>query len=421
MKLASIVRPGVVFTVPLIISAAAWAVPGESMFLRGFSQRTDLTWGGLIILVVWYFICFAVFNVGVRTGRALAPLESVVSVESSTRYERTFLKILTILATVGVAYALFLAQQQGSVLAALAESSGNDLSEPLKDGAGLATTRYTTVIAAPFAAALWLRKQSSLAMAVWNVVLLLASSLFSSRMSLVMAIVVFVFIYSHTNYSARIGLSRLAVAGLAIFSLLGVLNFFRNAKYYMVYDVDNPILMNWYQILTYLGAPFQVSGAVASSIFQGTFPDRGSFTGSLQILVPTFFQDKNGGTVVGSDARYANQVDVAGNLTTNSAFADVYNSLGLWGLLWSLVAVLVAGMIFGHCRQYKSGLALGSGLALYLLAEYWRIFLFNQGIVVYLFLIIFLSSVVSVWVTSSGPSENAMQSQRRRRRLVPRR
>lgn len=405
MKLESVVRPGIIFVVPLLLSAAAWAVPGESIFLRGFSQRTHFSWGGMFILVAWYFLCFALFSAGALAGRSIAPFRSVATAESSSNYERAFLRILTVLATVGVGYALFLAQQQGSILASLAESSGNDLSEPLKDGAGLATTRYTTVIAAPFAIALWLRKRSSLGVALWNSALLLTSSLFSSRMSLVMAIVVFIFIYSHTNPGVRIRISRIVVAGLALFSLLGVLNFFRNARYYAVYDIDNPILMNWYQILSYLGSPFQVSGGVASSIFQGTFPDRGSVIDSLHILIPTFFHDKSAGSVVGSDARYANQVDVAGNLTTNSAFADLYNSLGLWGLLWSLIPVVLTGMVYGHCKQYKSGMALGAGMALYLMAEYWRIFLFNQGIVAYLFLVIFVSTAVSVWASTRNSDE----------------
>ncbi|MFH5878528.1 hypothetical protein [Arthrobacter sp. NA-172] len=420
LKLESAVRPGVIFVVPLLVSAAAWAVPGESTFLRGFSQRTQFTAGGLIILVAWYCLCFIVFSTGMKVGRSVTPLKLISSLESTSRYEVTFLRILTILATVGVAYSLFLAQQQGSILAALAQNSGNDLSEPLKDGAGLATTRYTTVIAAPFAIALWLRKRSPLGVAVWNVALLFTSSLFSSRMSLVMAVVLFGFLYSHDNPGARIKLSRVAGAGLVVFCLLGVLNFFRNAKYYVVYGVDNPLLMNCYQILSYLGAPFQVSEGVAGSIFQGTFPDRGDFVRSLQILIPTFFQDKNAGSVIGSDSLYANQVDVAGNLTTNSAFADMYNTVGTWGLLWSLIAVLVAGMIYGHCKQYKSGMVLGAGLALYLLAEYWRIFLFNQGIVVYLFLIIFISAFVSVWATSAR-LEYETHSQPRRKSVLLRR
>ncbi|MDF2048841.1 hypothetical protein [Arthrobacter sp. Cr_A7] len=304
------------------------------------------------------------------------------------------------LATAGVMYALFLAQQQGSILAALAQNAGNNLSEPLKDGAGLATLRYTTVIAAPFALVLWLKKRTSLLLVAWNLILLLLSSLFSSRMSLLMAVVVFVFLYAHINPGVRIRPVRMILFASAIFAVLGVLNFFRNAKYYASYDIDNPALMNWYQILTYLGSPFQVSGGVSSAIFAGTFPSRGSYIDSIVIMVPTFFQEKDGAIVVGSDARYANQVDVAGSLTTNSAFADIYNVYGLSGLIWSLLAVFVAGIIYGHCKQYKSGMALGAGLSLYLLAEYWRIFLFNQGIVVYLFLAIFFGSAAAVMLTN---------------------
>lgn len=398
MKLKSVIRPGVVYFVPLAVSAAAWSVPGESMFLRGFAQRTEINVGGLILLVGWYLVCFAFFVVGSRAGKAVLPLVFISGVENRPEFERFVARILTVLATVGVLYALFLAQQQGSVLAALAQSSGNDLSEPLKDGAGVATMRYTTVVATPFALVLFLRKKISWYLPAWNVALLLIGSLFSSRMSLLMAIVIFVYLYCHSDASIRIRFGRTSFFAIGIFAVLAALNFFRNARYYVSYDVHDPILMNWYQILTYLGSPFQVSSGVADAIVKGLFDSRGGFAESLSILVPTFLQDKSVGAIAGSESRYANQVDVAGNLTTNSAFADLYNGLGWWGLIWSLLAVLVAGFVFGHCKQYRSSMALAAGLSLYLLAEYWRIFLFNQGIVIYLFLCIFSCSIFSAFM-----------------------
>lgn len=401
MKLATATRPVVLFVLPLLLSAAAWMVPGNSAFLRGFNQRADLTLGGFAILIAWYSLCLFAFLWGSRMGAAVLPFDSISRAENSLDYEKTFLKILTAAATIGVAYALFLAQQEGSILASLAQSSGNDLSAPLKEGTGVGTLRYTTVISAPFALALWLRRRSAGLFVVWNLLLLLLSSLFSSRMSLLMAIVVFVFLYARSNPGVRIKPLPVIVAGCSIFGVLGALNFFRNANYYALNDVDNPVLMNWYQILTYLGAPFQASGGVASAIFSGTFPSRGTFIDSLAIMTPTFFHEKNLGSIIDSHARYANQVDVAGNLTTNSAFADTYDALGVWGLIWSLLAFIIAGVIYGHCRQYKSGMALAAGLSLYLIAEYWRIFLFNQGIVVYLFLAIFVGSALAVWLTST--------------------
>jgi hypothetical protein len=235
-----------------------------------------------------------------------------------------------------------------------------------------------------------------------------------------MAAVVYVFLLSVDNPERRVRYRSLFLGGVLGFGLLAIFNFLRNANYYLASGVSNPIAMNMYQILSYLGAPFQVSIQVAQAIFDGRFPSGGDPTTGLQLLVPTFFQSKTGTGATTSD-QYHGQVDVASNLTTNSVFGDVYANFGWWGLAYALLTLFIAGMVYRHLSNYGPLLAASAGVVVYAIAEYWRIYLFNQGLVVYLLIAVFIASRLAALSTTdrtSARSEAATHFAPRQRGLA---
>ena len=404
MKLSRICTPTVLLLAPVILSALAWSIPGASLFLRGFTAKADLHFGGVIVLACWYLLCALALRLGMDFGKLKGPNPTTSALYRSVHFERRFYIFLSLLAAVGVAYSLYLAQSAGSIFSSLQNQSGNELSQALGGVGGVATLRYTTAIAAPIGIHLWRTGRASFLSASWNIALLMVNALFTSRLSLIMAFVVYILLLSIQDPERRIKYRSLILAGVLGFSLLGILNFFRNANYYLSVGVHDPISMNFYQILSYLGAPFQVSIQVAQAIFDGRYPSVGDPISSLRLLLPTFFQNKSGIDYVTPD-HFDHQVDVAGNLTTNSVFGDVYATFGSWGLAYALLTLFFSGVVYSQLSRYGPLLAASAGVVLYAIAEYWRIYLFNQGIVVYLLVAIFVASRVALGSRGLPPTK----------------
>jgi len=394
MRLARIVHPAVFFLIPLLLSFAAWLVPGESLALRGFQERPSTSLTGIAFLAAFYAFCFGVLCLGYSVGRSRAPNAAIEAAARDPRFDVFLYRILTVIATVGVVYALVLVSRQISVLDALLTRRGNALTESLGGVAGLATLRYTSAVAAPIAIHLWRRGSCSPGSMAWNCLLLAVNTLFTSRLSLMMAVVVYVVILYRADPERRVRLSGVVGVSTVLFGLLAVFNVLRNARFYEANGVDNPLAMNAYQILAYLAAPSQVSLGVAPHMLSGRFPDRSDWYSALEVVTPTFLLDKSDAAPAGLE-RYSYFVSIQDSLTTNSAFADTFSRYGWWGLLYVCLALGVAGFLYGHLVQYRCTLSAAAGVLAYGMAEFWRIFLFAQGIVVYLLLIMYVAARVA--------------------------
>jgi hypothetical protein len=254
--------------------------------------------------------------------------------------------------------------------------------------------RYTTAVAAPIGLYLWRRGRSSGLLALWNVLLLVANALFSSRLALMLALVVYLVLLACLRKDAKVRLRTILMITVLSFAILTLLNSMRNADYYSEAGVLDPVQMNMYQVLTYLGTPFQVSIGSAPAMLTGRFPDNGNAWSALEVLVPTFLGGNRDGLSASGAGRYGYQVDVNPALTTNSAFADTFSAFGWWGLLYVLVGLGVAGILYGHASQYKSVVVAVAGVMGYGIAEVWRIYLFNQGITVYIAIAVTASACV---------------------------
>jgi hypothetical protein len=123
----------------------------------------------------------------------------------------------------------------------------------------------------------------------------------------------------------------------------------------------------------------------------------------LSVLTPTYLQTSKVSKSLGLNLNvYGGYVDVATNYTTNSAFADVYARQGIWGLFYVLVVISIAGACYAAFEKRGGMLACGSGVLLYSLAEIWRVFLFNDGIVHFLLLAVIGSYFVAKARTSAA-------------------
>ncbi|MGM9473808.1 O-antigen polymerase [Pseudarthrobacter sp. YS3] len=385
--------------VPIILSLVVWSIPGESLYLRGFGDRADVNLGGVLLLLAFYATVVFVAVSFAALGKSLIAGDGLVRARS-TEVEKRFYLVISLSGLVGVVAAYSAVSGSVSIVDALSTSSANVLSEHLADGSSLATLRYATAMAAPVGLYLYRKRKVSLFSVVINCLLLIMNALLTSRLSLVMAIVVFFFLMAHEDSSRRFKPLGIAFAGLVIFAALTIFNFVRNGNYYRLFGVDNPIAMNVYQIMAYVGAPGQVSLGVASSIFNGKFGKQVPAASAVEAVIPTFLRAEKADKSATTDpAIYGYNVDIAPNLNTNSAFADTYAKYGWWGLVAILVLLASMSLLFGIFSRVGGVYAAGAGVIGYGFAEFWRLFLFSQGISVFLVLLTITSAVIALGST----------------------
>jgi hypothetical protein len=166
--------------------------------------------------------------------------------------------------------------------------------------------------------------------------------------------------------------------------------------------------MNLSQVVGYLGTPAQVSVGMSERVYRGEFAGADvSVEAATRVLVPTYFQDDS--DVNSLD--YRAWLDVEAGFTTNSVFADVIDNNGLWGLLLALFSACMASTVAGHFSRYSNYAAAIAAVCTYGFLEWWRVYLFNAGIIHFLCLIVLVGALVGITIREYRPfSPKAMES-----------
>jgi hypothetical protein len=411
--------PAVLILTPVAGSFAAWGSliawcsagrcpAGSWLQLRGFLEPAPITLPGVTLLLVWYGAVVVLATIGWRVGLGTTPTPEFVRRTTSPKFERRYFFLVLAAATVGVAYSYYRIAGTTSIIGSLTSQTGNSFTEALPDSAGVPTLRYATILAAPISVYLWRKKVIHLAFMLLAVVLLLLNSLVASRLSLLMAVIVYIAIWtvtSHRQSSAERKTVRpwqIVGAVVILFALLTALNYVRNGNYYRDNGVSDPVSMNLYQTGAYLAVPAQVSLGVSDAVMRGSFEKPGGALDSVVAALPSFAvpaEDNRSKESMSADA-YDFTVSSASNFTTNSEFADTYSQFGAWGWLYTLLLFPLAGYIFGRFLTYGPVIGGSAGVIAYCFAEVWRIQLLTQGIVVFLVLL----TLVCMFLAVSGIS-----------------
>jgi hypothetical protein len=413
--------PAAFILIPVCLSLLAWTLlvvwdaPGrhlaaQSQALVGFYAPAQVSAQGILLLLAWYGILVSVSMIGWRLGSRERQATTVARTGTATFERRYFLLVLTV-ATVGIAYSYYEVGSLQSIVDTLTTASGNDLYDSLPQSAGVQTLRYATILAAPIGVYLWRKKAIGLPYMIAALLLLLLDALLAHRLSLFMASVVYLVIWAKSrSWSPRKtpGRPRRWIAAVAIvailFAVLTALNYFRNANYYRLYGVSNPVAMNVYQIGAYLAVPAQVSLGVSDAVMTGTWEVPGDPADSLDAITPTFLQSnkvskKNS---LKYSANYGYSVTFAPEFFTNSVFADTYADYGVWGWLYTLPLYGFAGYLFARAVRYGAVIAGSGGVIAYCFSEVWRTQIVSYGFVIFLLLLTAVCAYVAVPGQSRG-------------------
>lgn len=408
--------PASFISVPVGLSLGAWLLlvvtrdfqPASASLeaLTGFGAPAQVTAPGIALLLIWYVCVISMATIGWRLGNGKRPIARVSRVANTAVFQRRYFLLILATAATGIGYAYYLIASSASILDSLSSQTGNDLTNSIPGSMGLGTLRYATILAAPIGIYLWRQKIVRWPFMLAGVLLLAANSLIASRLSVLMASVVYLAIWARNTYAARPGRGagqRLAAAVVIIvvgFGAMTALNYFRNANFYREAGVTDPTAMNLYQMGSYLGAPAQVSIGASGAIMSGAWQNPGDPVTSFNAVQPTFLQFtkvSKDDSWKGADI-YGYSVTFAPQLFTNSVFADTYADYGLWGWPYTILIYGLAGYLMARIIRYPGVIAGSAGVLAYCFAEVWRIQIVSYGIVIFLL----LATIGSAWVATWG-------------------
>jgi len=409
-------RPVFFIAVPVGMSLGAWILlvvardfqPASASLeaLTGFSTPAEVTAQGVALLLIWYVSVISMATIGWRLGTGSKPVTRVARLADNAVFQRRFFLLILTAAAAGIGYAYYLIASSASILESLSSQTGNDLTNSLPGATGPGTLRYATILAAPIGIYLWRKKVVRWPFMVAAVLLLASNSLIASRLSVLMASVVYLAIWARNNYAARPaqGVGRRLTAAMVIlvvgFGAMTALNYFRNANFYREAGVTDPTAMNLYQMGSYLGAPAQVSIGASGAIMSGAWQNPGDPVKSFNAVQPTFLQFSKvakDDSWKGADV-YGYSVKFAPQLFTNSVFADTYADYGAWGWPYTILIYGLAGYLMARIMRYPGVIAGSGGVLAYCFAEVWRIQIVSYGIVIFLL----LATAASAWVATWG-------------------
>jgi hypothetical protein len=383
------VRPHTLLLAGALLSFLAWvipwggAIPGQ---LRGFSHAEPWKLEGASFLLAWYAFFFVVALGGFRLGSRIPVLKRAEQVPWQSYY--VFLSILALVGT-AYSYAYVVAKSPHAISDAFLHHQFNAVRYALPYSSGVQTIRYASALAGGIAIFELGRRRFRLIHIV-NVLLLLLEAAIASRNSLIIAAIVIAGLAARhlraAHVKPRAVLGAVLLGLVVLFLGLSLLNYSRNADFYHSHGVRDPLVMNVVEIVRYVGIPFQAAVAVSNHVFRWPAAPASAGPGVRVFLLPTYVSKSVPRSVAEGETRFEQIVSIPASQTTNSVLALTY---GVFGVLTFAVlgfAVLVAGVIAGHASRYRSYLFLASLVVAYSLAEWWRTYVLNQGIVQFLIL-----------------------------------
>ena len=399
--LETAVRPHTLLLAGAGLSFLAWAVPWGGAIpvsLRGFAQKEPWTLHGALFLLGWYAFFFVVALGGFQLGRRIPVLERAERVPWESYY--LFLSIVAFAGT-AYSYAYVLVKSPHAVSEAFLHHQFNAVRYVLPYSAGVATLRYASCLAGAIAL-FELGRLRFRVLHIVNVLVLLLAAAIASRASLIIAAVVVAGLAARHLHTARVR-ARMVVGTLllglvALFLCLSLLTYSRDADFYRAYGVHDPLVMNVDEMVRYVGIPFQAAVAVSNHVSRWPAAPASARPGTRVFLLPSYAVKHVPSSVSRGETRYEKVVALPVSQTTNSVLAMTYGVFGAFAFAVLGFAVLVACVIAGHASRYRSYVFLAGLVVAYCLAEWWRTYVLNQGIVQFLVLALAFWGVVGASV-----------------------
>ncbi len=355
-----------------MMSFLAWLTPDFGFLRKGFQVPQELVGYGLALLLGWYGSIIAITFAAYKVGRLFSLKTSLFDRYCPLHDPLTY-GCLSLVSAAGCSYLLyFLYVNVGlrQMFDFITTGQANELKMAIYAdySVGPLSLRYVAILTGGLALYRIVSRISHSPLDFLNIFFLLATTLVSSRLSLIHAVLIAVILYLLNNPQLQIKWRKPLLAAAVLFILLGIANYTRNSNFYA--DRGNTGFFDAAlgEIISYLGTPFQGSLAAGNN-----------FT--------LWIQGQSGYYFSGIDAE----------LQTNSALLDIPSENGPEYFIEAFFLFALAAFVIGFLyRQHRNHLMLVSCVLLYCFSEIWRIFMFTRGIVMVL---LFFSLTVPCAVT----------------------
>ncbi|WP_417447435.1 hypothetical protein [Kangiella sp.] len=364
----SFFRPFLIMVFTQTASFLAWAFPSFDVLRKGFDKYWDIfSYSSVMFLMAYLttlFTCYFFYLLGNRSSGSSGFMSYGVSKLEIIVYYYVVLifSLIGVSATIGKIVSV---QGVDFFYVSLVTGQANNLKETLYDeySIGLMSLRYACILLMPL---LILKRfyYSKSYFDVLPILLLFSIVIISSRLALVFSVFLSIYIYTKYVSPIRFSLMKVFIVSFLGYFLLSALNYSRNFGYYDQKGMGF-FAAGFSEIITYLGAPFQgaiyVFGRPEKNINLTNYPET-----TIEFV-----------------------------LNTNSAFMHKISDFGQLGYFYILFFLAFCSFYVGWANKRKYlCFQLVSGVIYYCFAEFWRVFLFDQGIVITLVVLSFLCGLV---------------------------
>ena len=361
----SFFKPSVLSMAAVSASLGAWLFPTFGVLKKGFENPSRLNASAAVILMCWYLLIFTGFFLGQKVAGlwAFSPgyeLRSrTLNLDSNWIYYA-----LTVTAAAGLGsmvVTIFRTMSLSEALLFISLGETNALKDSVYEEyhVGLVSLRYVVLYPAALALYRIIHQKKYSILNFFNVLMLALSAFLGSRLILIAALLAATYLVTYERKVVRVKIAKVVLIGGALFLVLAVLNYSRNAAFYERNNLSFGVAgLN--EIVAYLGTPFQA--AIGSA----------NVTDQLVAIGP-------GDAKHGTEA-YRYYVDIGFNYNTNSAFVALHQKMGYW--CWPYLAILcfVMGALFRSMASLgRTYFLLPCCAILYASSELWRLDLFEQG------------------------------------------
>lgn len=354
-------NPVYLVIVTVSLSFLAWLTPDFGFLRKGFYESIPFfSIGGAFVIAFYCVICLIVMS-GYILGRKINIKTPSIGILDNNLYY-----FLTILSLAGVAYAwsIIISGIGGlsSIFNLVTTGNANALKYSLYEDyqIGFASLRYVSIISCSLSLFRFVMGKRDI-LIFPNIFSLLLVSLVSSRVAILF---VFLITLNLLSFNKELNIKpKFIMSFLFLFFILFLLNYSRNYGFYDERGLGF-ISSGISEIITYLGTPFQ------GSLAAGEYFDNNNY----QNL-----------TVIST---------IESSLTTNSSLLYIYEN----NISFVLVALTLFfyALTMGILRPYyDKAVFLVPLIMYYCFAEFWRVYLFSQGIIITLLLTVILSIIFS--------------------------
>ncbi|MCW9448027.1 hypothetical protein [Klebsiella michiganensis] len=335
-------------------SIIAWLFPDFGYLRKGFKEQIPILSFNMLayISIMFLFCCFIWLGYNLFSSKKRSPAYIDGAIISDRVY---FISIaISFLGLVATYLAILKSISISEIMSIFSEGKANSLKEALYENYsfGIVSLRYCAILSGSFAIYRRMVKRKKLILDLAAIGILLMAAMISSRLILVAAIFGSIYLYVFDKKIIKIKVAKIVIGIVSGFLILSILNWTRNSNYYELQGMGF-FSAGISEILAYVGTPVQ------GALFAIDNP------------------------IVAADlTKFYALSTIESSLTTNSAILDVVRIMGLPGIALAAITLFMASLYISFFERIKNGKYIFFNIPIfYSIAEFWRIFIFYQGLI----------------------------------------